>query len=306
MWNPLFALRPLRFAGAFVGDSPQNETTMVLSRCQTAARLVFRSGRTATKDKRFFRVLPTVYRFLSTSTDIPFYGLPRPPSEGPSLVNRVAVAVHSAATAFSDPTRADAVAALGEVTGHLALTSMYDHMMSDPTGQRILRDRPIVSKATLPIDDFIQSADDESEIMTFGKAYGSFLKGHGFDPDERDKVKYISDPELAYVMLRYRQCHDYWHVLTGLPPTVLGELGLKWLELLQTGLPVAALSATVGSLRLTSQERDTLTNHYLPWAVKMSQQSAYLMNVYYEEEFDTDLQELRDRLRIEPAPVLEE
>jgi ubiquinone biosynthesis protein COQ4 len=93
-------------------------------------------------------------------------------------------------------------------------------------------------------------------------------------------------------------------VLTGLPPTVLGELGLKWLELLQTGLPVAALSATVGSLRLTPEERNVLTNHYLPWAVQMSQQSAYLMNVYYEKEFDTDLEELRNKLRIEPAPVV--
>jgi ubiquinone biosynthesis protein COQ4 len=91
--------------------------------------------------------------------------------------------------------------------------------------------------------------------------------------------------------------------LTGLPPTVLGELGLKWLELLQTGLPVAALSATVGSLKLSSDERNVLTNQYLPWAVQMSQQSAYLMNVYYEEEFDTNLDELRERLRIEPAAV---
>jgi ubiquinone biosynthesis protein COQ4 len=182
---------------------------------------------------------------------------------------------------------------------------MYDRMMSDPTGQRILRDRPIVSKATLPIDDFLRQADNNDAPMTFGKAYGIFLKRHGFDPDERDAVQYITDPELAYIMLRYRQCHDYWHVLTGLPPTVLGELGLKWLELLQTGLPVAALSATVGSLRLTPEERQVLTNHYLPWAVQMSQQSTYLLNVYYEEEFGTNLDELRDRLRIEQAPVVD-
>jgi ubiquinone biosynthesis protein COQ4 len=221
-------------------------------------------------------------------------------------VQRVGLAVHSAATAFSDPTRADAVAALGEVTGHVALTNMYDRMMSDPTGQRILRDRPIVSKATLPIDDFLRAAkDDDNTSLTFGKAYGAFLMKHGFDPDERDQIKYIPDPELAYVMLRYRQCHDFWHVLTGLPPTVLGELGLKWLELLQTGLPIAALSATVGSLRLSSQNRDVLINHYLPWAVRMSTQSADLMNVYYEEEFDTDLLSLRDRLGVEPAPVVD-
>jgi ubiquinone biosynthesis protein COQ4 len=148
-------------------------------------------------------------------------------------------------------------------------------------------------------------ASKPSDNLTFGEAYGQFLRGHGFDPDDRSAVKYIQDPELAYIMLRYRQCHDYWHVLTGLPPTVLGELGLKWLELLQTGLPVAALSATVGSLRLSTHERNILNNHYLPWAVRQSQQAEYLLNVYYEKEFDTPVEELRKRLRIEPAPVLD-
>jgi ubiquinone biosynthesis protein COQ4 len=294
MWN--FTFR--RSNHIFVDTT----TTMTVFRCRTTATLVCRSIKVASRDKR---LLLTCRAVSSSSNDVPFYGLPRPASdEGPSLLKRLGVALHSATTAFSDPTRADAVAALGEVTGHVALTNMYDRMMSDATGQDILRDRPIVSKANLPIDDFLRQASDDDAPMTFGKAYGVFLKGHGFDPDERDEVKHISNPELAYIMLRYRQCHDYWHVLTGLPPTVLGELGLKWLELLQTGLPVAALSATVGSLRLTPEERKVLTNHYLPWAVRMSQQSAYLMNVYYEKEFDTDLEELRRKLRIEPAPVL--
>lgn len=275
---------------------------MALFRSPTAATLVSRSMKVTQRSK----VSPLLHRSMaSSSEEVPFYGLPRPPSnDEPSLLKRVSVAVQSATTALADPTRADAVAALGEVTGHVALTGMYDRMMSNATGQEILRDRPIVSKATIPVETFLQQADDDSIPLTFGKAYGIFLKGHGFDPDERDDVKYISNPELAYIMLRYRQCHDYWHVLTELPPTVLGELGLKWLELLQTGLPVAALSATVGSLRLTAEEREVLMNSYLPWAVQMSQQSAYLMNVYYEKEFNTDLKELRERLCIEPAPVV--
>lgn len=47
------------------------------------------------------------------------------------------------------------------------------------------------------------------------------------------------------------QVHDFWHVLSGLPPTVVGEIALKWFEMMQTGLPVTALSAFVGPLRLT-------------------------------------------------------
>ena len=48
---------------------------------------------------------------------------------------------------------------------------------------------------------------------------------------------------------------DFWHVLFGLPPTVHGELVLKWFELVHTGLPVAAFSALFGPLRLSAKQR---------------------------------------------------
>lgn len=40
----------------------------------------------------------------------------------------------------------------------------------------------------------------------------------------------IGNPELAFAMTRYREVHDFLHVLTALPPTVEGELALKTLE----------------------------------------------------------------------------
>ncbi len=67
---------------------------------------------------------------------------------------------------------------------------------------------------------------------------------------------------------------------------------------------MAALSATAGSLRLFShQERKIVFEEYIPWAIRSSKQLAVpLICVYYEEEFDTPLVELRQRLRIDPAP----
>ena len=56
-------------------------------------------------------------------------------------------------------------------------------------------------------------------------------------------------------MTRYREIHDFLHVLTGLPPTVEGELALKTLEAVQTGLPMAALSAIAGPLSLRDPRR---------------------------------------------------
>lgn len=242
-------------------------------------------------------------------------------------VQRLATLVHSSLTALNDPTRADAVAAVGEVTGSYALSKMMAGMESDAVGRRILKERPTVDESVaFRAMDLLRRHDDEmsdsnvnlhnpinggrERAMTFGEAYASFLKTHEFDPNERSSVRFISDPNLSYVMTRYRQCHDYWHVLTGLPPTVMGELALKWLELMQTGLPLAALSATGGALGasgLSARERNVLWKIYLPWAVRVgSNMKAHsLMCVYYEEELETDLSALRGRMGIEAAPPVE-
>jgi ubiquinone biosynthesis protein COQ4 len=145
--------------------------------------------------------------FSSTTEETPFYGFPRPEAPHRSLQNRLAVAIHSATTAFADPARADAVAALGEVTGQVSLRRIHAKMSNDPTGRLLLQERPVVSKATIPYERLMAEAPEDATTpgITFGQAYGSFLKGHGFDPDERDQVKYVDDEELAYVMLRYRQ-----------------------------------------------------------------------------------------------------
>ena len=289
------------------------------------------------------------HHFTTTSTSkrssnkIPFYGAPAPPppsatSSSSSFKERLTLALKSASTAFRDPTRDDAVAALGEVTGTVAVHRLVQQMKDHPTGRLILQEQPIISKATIPYERFLEEAKklpkmadcdvttDDGTIITFGQAYGRFLLEHGFDPDERKPIQHMDNihnsnnnndslsslSDTAYVMLRYRQCHDYWHALTGLPPTVLGELALKWLELFQTGLPIAALSGTVGSLGLTTQEQQLLWTIYLPWAIRVHRQQQQqhgdsggsLLTVYYEHEFDTPLNELRERIGIEPAPKI--
>ena len=57
-----------------------------------------------------------------------------------------------------------------------------------------------------------------------------YIDQHDFSPDERTVVRFMMDEDAAYVMTRYRQVHDFWHVLADLPPTILGEIALKALE----------------------------------------------------------------------------
>ena len=65
-------------------------------------------------------------------------------------------------------------------------------MLTNATGRRILRERPIITEIK------------ESDPKTLGGATNLFLKENRIDITDRSQVKYIEDPELAYVMFRYR------------------------------------------------------------------------------------------------------
>lgn len=213
----------------------------------------------------------------------------------PHICQRIAISANAAITALSNPLRGDMVAALGETTGLSALERMRKSMLLDKTGRRILREQPIISSSTLNMNKLSNLPSN-----SFGFAYISFLNKFNITPDSRANVKYIGDKELAYVMTRYRQVHDFWHVLVQLPITVEAEIGLKWFEYFQTGLPMTALAALFGPLNLTIEQRNILVEHYIPWAINCANSSKSLMNVYYEDKFEVPLIELQKELGILP------
>lgn len=145
----------------------------------------------------------------------------------------------------------------------------------------------------------------------------------------------------ALRLLRYREVHDLWHVLSGLPPTVEGELALKWFELVQTGLPVCALGAVVGPLALPRREpqstldpstksspfsfssasqrekssggggsssgkrgsREVLARTYVPWAIRAGRRAKKpLVCVWYEKRWEQPLEQIRRELGVKAAP----
>lgn len=190
------------------------------------------------------------------------------------------------------------VAALGETSGSIFLARMRDQMLESTTGRRILRERPIINTRTIDFDELKRTCGPG----TFGQVYTSWLEAQDVTPDTRCDVKYVDDEELAYVIKRYREIHDFFHTLTGLGVTVEEEIALKWFEWAQTGLPMTMLSSLFGPLRLTWPERQRLFSGYVPWALQNGASCTPLMNVYYEEHFHTPLDEFRKQLGITVAP----
>ncbi|KAK9350985.1 ubiquinone biosynthesis protein Coq4 [Lipomyces doorenjongii] len=225
------------------------------------------------------------------------------PSHVPTnLFQKLFLAAGSGIYSFFDPTRADLIATLGETTAFpFLMERLRDIMLSDPTGRRILRDRPRITSSSIHIDRLLDYPEN-----TIGRTYAEWLKREGVSPDTRARVRYIDDEECAYVMQRYRECHDFYHAITGLPIIIEGEIALKMFEFANTMIPMTGIGAVLAPLRLKPKQRERLRTIYFPWAIKNGASSKPLINVYWEEILHQDVQDLRDELGIEKPPDLRE
>lgn len=272
-----------------------------------------------TQHHSLFLALPAAARIQTFSV------LKRPPPNYPghvplSFLERCGLAVGSAIGSMVDHHRhgmhapippppnhlsnnsiPDLIAALGEATSKpYFITRLRASMLSHPTGRRILRDRPRISSKTMSLE-YLRTLPSDS----VGRAYAAWLDREGVTPDTRDNVRYIDDPEEAYVMQRYRESHDFYHAVTGLPVFAEGEIALKAFEFANTLLPMTGLSMAAIA-RLKKSERKRFWTVYGPWAVSNGLRADEVINVYWEEVLEKNVQELRDELGIEKPPDLRE
>ena len=263
----------------------------------------------------------------SSSSSSPSPNLPYPSFVPLSPFQRAALAVAASVGAALDPRRADLVAAAGEATGSAAFAAAARRMAASETGRRLLVERPRVGDGTL-------ERARACGPGTFGEAYARFMDKRKFLPSERPPVRFVEAMEeetkvrtsssssasssssspssfslppdaAAFAAARSRECHDFWHVLFDCPTTVLGELSLKALEFSQLRLPSAAAAVAGAAWRLRPADRRRLFSQLVPWAARAGARSADLLCLYYEEHLDDDLEELRGRWRVEPAPKRE-
>lgn len=209
---------------------------------------------------------------------------------------QAAVAVGSAVGALLNPRRADLIAALGETTGKPSFERVLERMKRSPEGRAVLLERPRV------ISTEVGHAWDLPP-NTFGAAYANFMGSRNFSPDDRPPVRFMDTDELAYVAMRAREVHDFWHTLFDLPTNLIGESALKVIEFEQMYLPMCMLSVVGGTARFNEKQRKLFFQHYFPWAVRAGLQCTDLMCIYYEQHFHEDLEDVRRKWGILPAPI---
>ncbi|KAJ2006811.1 Ubiquinone biosynthesis protein [Coemansia thaxteri] len=210
-----------------------------------------------------------------------------------TFLQKTFVATGAALMSFGDPTDGSHIAALGDATSNGFFATMRRRMMSDPVGRRILKERPQVSFTPEQWEALARLPEG-----SFGHTYYSQMKRNGISWSTRPPVRFVDNEEDAYMLLRYRQCHDFYHTILDLDISVVEELAIKVFEWRQTGLPVGLIASVFGPLRLPPHERARFFSHYLPWAMQCGSQAKSIISVYWEEMWEHSVDDVRKDMRV--------
>ena len=212
----------------------------------------------------------------------------------PSLPQRARTVVRTLSTLARDPGRLDQVLVLAQTVNLPAVARAMDRLENDDRGRALLDEQPRIDRKHVDFDALRRLPDG-----TLGREYTRFLDDNGITPDAFENPPDVGDPRAAYVMLRMRQTHDLWHVLTGYTPDVRGEILLQAFTYAQTHAPSALLIAIFGTVRWAFKwpgQRKALRE-----AFARGKRTGFLATFRWEEHWTTPVTELRALLDCPPA-----
>uniref|UniRef100_R4G893 Ubiquinone biosynthesis protein COQ4 homolog, mitochondrial n=3 Tax=Rhodnius TaxID=13248 RepID=R4G893_RHOPR len=212
-----------------------------------------------------------------------------------SNFQKLLLTIGASTVSILDPSRGDMIATLGETTGYSALKYIRAQMEQSEEGADILRVRPRINSTTVDMK-YLANLPEE----TVGNVYYKFLLKNKVTPDSRAPVQFVDDLELAYVMQRYREVHDLIHAILYMPTNMLGEVTVKWVEGIQTRLPMCITGGLFGAVRLAPKQRKKYTTTHLPWAIRTGMTSNFMMNIFFEKRWEQPISQLHEELNIIP------
>ncbi|BAY12665.1 Coq4 family protein [Calothrix sp. NIES-2098] len=195
---------------------------------------------------------------------------------------------------FREPANLDSVYDLEDgLLKTKANSLVLDWLKTQPELAQLIEERYIA-----PIPDIEKLLQYPEE--TLGYAYASYIKKSGFDPGFYRQIKVEDD--ISYVILRTRQTHDIWHVITGFNTDGPGEIGLKAFEIAQTRRNLAVALVGVALLLTLVKAPEGLPNllEQIILGYRMGSKVKPLFAQKWEEHWDKPLDQWRNELGIEP------
>ena len=198
---------------------------------------------------------------------------------------------------LGDSTKTHEIHRVEEITGRPRYRRVLRELAETPEGRRILDERPELSTEHVDYDHL-----RALPASTFGGAYVRHLDTNHITADyQAAATRHVDDPDLAYLMRRFRQTHDVWHALLGLGIAGHEEVVIHWFSFGQLRLPVSALIMVFGTMKhLVLEQRWGALRHSALDAYRAGRDAAPLLGVTWEDLWDHPLDEVRTAYRVQP------
>jgi ubiquinone biosynthesis protein COQ4 len=198
---------------------------------------------------------------------------------------------------LADSTATQEIHRVEEITGRPRYRKLLRELVGDAEAQRLLRDRPELSSERVDYDRL-----RALPASTLGGAYVRHLDDNHITADyQAAATHHVDDPDMAYLMRRFRQTHDVWHALLGIGITGHEEVLIHWFSYGQLRLPVSALIMVFGSMKhLVLERRWNAVRHSMLEAYRSGRDAAPLLPVYWEDLWERPLADVRAAYNIRP------
>jgi ubiquinone biosynthesis protein COQ4 len=198
---------------------------------------------------------------------------------------------------LGDSTKTHEIHRVEEITGRPRYRALLAELQGTPEGRRLLTERPELSSEHVDYD-----ALRRLPASTFGGAYVRHLDGNGITADyQAAATRHVDDPDIAYLMRRFRQTHDVWHALLGLTIAGHEEVIIHAFSYGQLRLPVSAMIMVLGGMKhIVLERRWGALRHSMLEAYHVGREAAPLMPVYWEDWWNEPLSDVRDHYNVRP------
>ncbi len=205
--------------------------------------------------------------------------------------------VRSIVRVLQDSTRTADLLIVEQTTSQDAVRLAIRRLRGTEAGQRLLAERPEIVPAQVDYAALRLLPAD-----TLGGAYVRHLDDNGLSPDLfATGNPYVTDPDVDYILRRYRQCHDVWHPLTSLGVQPHEEVVIHAFTFAQLQMPYSALIVALGGIKhLVLEGRWQTLRSGLARSYRAGRRSAFLLGVRWEDHWAEPLSAVRQRYGIVP------
>ncbi len=183
---------------------------------------------------------------------------------------------------------------LHNLMGCLSFRRLMLRMTGNTEGRAILAARPRVTHDTIKLNELLNLPKE-----TFGYLYARHIINHGFDRVlEFPPQSPFENDSTAYCKMRWRETHDFRHVLTGIPATFPDETIIAAFQYGNFRNSWSLLVCLIGPLFSFHPLSPLKQWKRMLEAYQAGKNAVCLASINYEAEFSNSVSSLRDKWQI--------